>query len=158
MIADTPMCGCRVGYAVPRAGVPAAVSFQRWLAATLAAVKASANAGCSVRLVGSREGRALNRQWRQRDYATNVLSFPAASANASAAPWLGDIVLCAPVIQSEARVQRKRTRDHYAHLTVHGVLHLLGHDHARAAEARAMERLERRVLADLGIDDPYRPH
>lgn len=149
--------GCCVGYAVPRAGVPATVSFQRWLSAALAAVQAPSDAGCSVRLVGSREGRALNRQWRQRDYATNVLSFPAAASSdsPSESPWLGDIVLCAPVVQSEARAQRKRTRDHYAHLTVHGVLHLLGHDHERPSEARVMERIERRILADLGIEDPY---
>ncbi len=147
---------CAVSYGVPRAGVPAAVSFEKWVAAALTHVRSREFGECAIRIVGTVEGRALNRVWRQRDYATNVLSFPSASPAPVASAWLGDIALCATVIAREARVQRKRTRDHYAHLTVHGVLHLLGFDHEDPADARAMERLEREVLRGLGIPDPYR--
>jgi len=146
---------CAVSYGVPRAGVPAVVSFEKWIAAALAHAE-SKRRGCAIRVVGAVEGRALNRSWRERDYATNVLSFPSASPTVAEHAWLGDIILCAPVIAREARTQRKRTRDHYAHLTVHGVLHLLGFDHEDPGEGRAMERLERRVLAAFGIADPYR--
>ncbi len=151
---------CAVSYGVPRAGVPAVVSFEKWIATAAARASNSGPCGCSIRVVGAVEGRTLNRTWRERDYATNVLSFPASAtpvppqAEASAS-WLGDIVLCAPVIAREARTQRKRTRDHYAHMTVHGLLHLLGFDHERATDARAMERLERRILGELGVPDPY---
>jgi probable rRNA maturation factor len=85
-----------------------------------------------------------------------VLSFPVEWPPGVSAPLLGDIALCAPVVLREAREQGKRARDHFAHLTVHGVLHLLGHDHADEAEAARMEALETRILARLGIADPYR--
>ncbi len=146
---------CAVSYGVPRAGVPAVVSFEKWFDAAVVQAAAGDRRECSIRVVGAVEGRALNRSWRERDYATNVLSFPSAAPTEASRDWLGDIVLCAPVIAREARTQRKRTRDHYAHMTVHGVLHLLGFDHERATDARAMERLERRILAELGILDPY---
>lgn len=147
---------CAVSYGVPRAGVPAVVSFEKWVMAALTHAASTERRECAIRVVGSVEGRALNRSWRERDYATNVLSFPSASPTVAPNSWLGDIALCATVIAREARAQRKRTRDHYAHLTVHGVLHLLGFDHEVPADARAMERLERHVLAGLGIPDPYR--
>lgn len=146
-----------VGYAVPRAGVPAAVSFRKWVAAALAGRIREAN--LAIRIVGTREGRALNRHYRGRDYATNVLSFPAELPEGLPKnvrlPLLGDLVLCAPVIAREAKEQGKPLNAHYAHLTVHGCLHLLGWDHQDAREAEAMERLEREILATLGLPDPY---
>ncbi len=141
-----------LGYAVSRRGVPAPASFRRWVAAATAATGRS-GARLSLRLVGLHEGRRLNRDYRGRDYATNVLSFPAEAPVES--DWLGDIVLCAPVVAREARAQRKPRSEHYAHLTVHGVLHLLGYDHQRARAARTMERLEVQILESIGIQDPY---
>ena len=148
-----------VGYALPRAGLPAAVSFRKWVAAALEGRIREAD--LAVRLVDAREGRALNRHYRGRDYATNVLSFPADLGEGVKLPkgvrmpLLGDLVLCAPVVAREAREQGKRLNHHYAHLTVHGVLHLLGWDHEDAREADCMEALEREILAAMGIADPY---
>ena len=97
----------------------------------------------------------LNARFRDRDQPTNVLSFPAAE---SAAPHLGDLVLAHGVCAAEAAAQGKTLADHLTHLTVHGVLHLLGRDHVDEAEAEAMEGEERTLLASLGVADPYRPH
>lgn len=97
----------------------------------------------------------LNARFRDRDQPTNVLSFPAAE---SAAPHLGDLVLAFGVCAAEAEAQGKTLTDHLTHLTVHGVLHLLGRDHVEEAEAEAMEAEERTLLASLGVADPYRPH
>lgn len=142
-----------VSYALPRAGLPSAASFRTWVTAVLQdRVK---RADLALRLVDEREGCALNRHYRGKDYATNVLSFPAELPEGVQLPILGDIVLCAPVVAREAAEQGKILRHHYAHLTVHGVLHLLGFDHEDPLEAEAMEQLERDILAGLGIDDPY---
>ena len=149
-----------VGYALPRAGLPSAVSFRKWVAAALAGRIREAD--LAIRIVDAKEGRALNRHYRGKDYATNVLSFPADAAEGVKLPkgvkmpLLGDLVICAPVVAREAKEQGKALNDHYAHLTVHGVLHLLGWDHEDDREAECMERLEREILASLGIDDPYR--
>lgn len=148
-----------VGYAVPRAGLPSAVSFRKWIAAALAGRIREAD--LAIRIVGTREGRALNRHYRGKDYATNVLSFPADIAEGVklpkgvTMPLLGDLVLCAPLIAREAREQKKPLITHYAHLTVHGTLHLLGWDHEDDTNAECMEQLERDVLAGLGVGDPY---
>lgn len=146
-----------VSYAVPRKGVPAAASFRRWVAAALDTRIREAD--LALRIVGEDEGRALNRHYRGKDYATNVLSFPAERPPGlpknARFPLLGDLVICAPVVAREATEQRKPLPAHYAHLTVHGALHLLGWDHDNDADAHAMEQLEREILAGLGIDDPY---
>ena len=142
-----------IEYAVPRAGLPAAVSFRKWVGAALAGRIREAD--LAIRIVGTKEGRALNRHYRGKDYATNVLSFPAELPEGVKLPLLGDIVLCAPVVAREAREQKKPLLAHYAHLTVHGTLHLLGWDHEDAREAEAMEQLEREILAEMGIEDPY---
>ncbi|MGH8031729.1 MAG: rRNA maturation RNase YbeY [Luteimonas sp.] len=148
-----------VGYALPRIGLPAAVSFRRWVAAALDGRIREAD--LAVRIVDTKEGRALNRHYRGRDYATNVLSFPADIADGIKLPkgvrmpLLGDLVICAPVVAREAREQNKPLTAHYAHLTVHGTLHLLGWDHTDDRDAEAMEVLEREILAGLGIEDPY---
>ena len=150
-----------VGYAVPRTGVPAAVSFRKWVAAALDGRIREAD--LAIRIVGSKEGRALNHHYRGKDYATNVLSFPAEIAEGVKMPkgvkmpLLGDLVICAPVVAREAKEQKKPLAAHYAHLTVHGALHLLGWDHEDEREAEAMEQLEREILAELGIADPYQP-
>jgi probable rRNA maturation factor len=149
-----------VGYALPRAGLPSAVSFRKWVAAALEGRIREAD--LAIRIVDAREGRALNRHYRGKDYATNVLSFPADAAEGVKLPkgvkmpLLGDLVICAPVVAREAREQGKALNDHYAHLTVHGALHLLGWDHEDEREAECMEQLEREILAGLGIADPYR--
>ena len=153
-----PAIELHLDYALPRRGVPAAASFRRWIETALRVARFRKQAELSIRVVGAREGRALNRRYRDRDYATNVLSFPADLPKGIESPLLGDIVICAPVVLREAREQGKRVRDHYAHLTVHGVLHLLGFDHQNENDARNMEALETRVLASIGIGDPYQGH
>ncbi len=142
-----------VSYGLPRAGLPAAVSFRRWAAA--AAQGRIKRADLAIRLVDAKEGRALNRHYRGKDYATNVLSFPVELPEGVTLPLLGDLVICAPVVAKEALEQGKPLAAHYAHLTVHGVLHLLGLDHEDDREAEAMEQLERDILAGLGLPDPY---
>ncbi len=144
-----------VGYAVPRTGIPAATSFRRWVDAALRGAKRRKATELSIRIVDTAEGRALNRDYRGKDYATNVLSFEAELPPGVKLPLIGDLAICAPVVAREAAEQGKRERDHWAHLTVHGVLHLLGYDHIEDADAEVMEALETRVLADLGIADPY---
>jgi probable rRNA maturation factor len=151
----TPRLEAGVSYAAPRGGVPASTSFRRWAEAALLGARHRKPAALSIRIVGAREGRALNLQYRGKDYATNVLSFPVELPRGVASPLLGDLVICAPVVAREAREQHKAPRDHYAHLTVHGVLHLLGFDHQNERDATRMETLETRILATLGIADPY---
>ncbi|HEY9275452.1 rRNA maturation RNase YbeY, partial [Achromobacter sp.] len=107
----------------------------------------------SLRLVGAAEGRRLNRDFRGRDYATNVLTFEYGVDPLGVAR--GDIVMCVPVLVREAREQRKALLDHAAHLTIHGVLHALGYDHIKARDAKRMEALETATLADMRIADPY---
>jgi probable rRNA maturation factor len=106
-------------------------------------------------VVDEAEGRELNRQYRHKDYATNVLSFPADLPPELGLPLLGDVILCAPVVAREAQAQGKSLDAHYAHLTVHGVLHLLGYDHETISDARTMEGLEVQILDSMGIPDPY---
>ena len=127
-------------------GLPARNTLVRWILATL-----ERDGELTVRFVGAAEARRLNREFRGKDYATNVLTFDYQHAPVV----LADIVLCVPVVRREAREQRKVFRDHLAHLVVHGVLHAQGHDHDRAAHAKKMEAREVRVLAELGIADPY---
>ncbi|KOR40195.1 heat-shock protein [Xanthomonas oryzae] len=146
-----------VSYALPRAGLPSAVSFRKWVAAALKGRIREAD--LAVRVVDEKEGCSLNHHYCGKDYATNVLSFPAelpeGLPKGIKMPLLGDLVICAPVVAREAAEQGKSLAAHYAHLTVHGTLHLLGWDHDDDKEADAMEQLEREILADLGIDDPY---
>lgn len=140
-------------------GLPDEHSIRRWVGAALASVGPADNTVLTVRIVDEEESRALNQRFRGRDAATNVLSFPAAPpqplAGGDAPPALGDIVICAPLVFREAEAQGKQSADHFAHLLVHGVLHLKGFDHEQDAEAEAMEALEIRILADGGIGNPY---
>jgi probable rRNA maturation factor len=142
-----------VSYGLPRAGLPAPVSFKKWAAA---AVEGRILKGdLAIRVVDTKEARSLNRHYRGKDYATNVLSFPADLPPEMQVPLLGDLVICAPVVAKEALEQGKTLAAHYAHLTIHGTLHLLGLDHENEKEADAMELIERELLADLGYADPY---
>jgi probable rRNA maturation factor len=119
----------------------------RWIRAALAAP-----AEITVRIVGVDEGRALNRDYRGKDYATNVLTFDYSREPVVSA----DLILCAPVVAEEARQQKRSLQAHYAHLLVHGSLHAQGHDHESDAQAQAMESLESEIVTGLGFDDPYR--
>lgn len=156
---DAAAAQVAVGYALARRGLPAARSFRHWIDTALQLVQVRA-VELAIQLVDEEQGRALNHQYRGRDYATNVLSFPAAPLppGLPALPWrhLGDLVICAPVVAREAVEQGKQLNAHYAHMSVHGLLHLLGHDHEEEEQAQQMEALERSVLARLGWPDPYR--
>lgn len=138
-----------------RRGIPQRATFEYWVIATLAALRRRRSTELSIRIVDANEGRALNLHYRERNYATNVLSFPADLPPALKLPMIGDLIICAPVIAGEAQAQEKHLREHYAHMTVHGVMHLLGHDHQTDADADRMEALETRILATMGIADPY---
>ena len=128
-------------------GLPHRTTLRRWALAALAR-----DARVTIRFTGRAEGRALNARYRRRDYPTNVLTFVYDDVE----PLAGDLVLCVPVVRDEARKQGKTFRAHCAHLVIHGMLHLQGFDHERAAEARRMEARETRLLTRLGYADPYR--
>lgn len=133
---------------------PAEADFRRWC--ELALRQRSDDSELTIRLVDEDEGRELNRTWRHKDYATNVLSFPADVPDEFLdIPLLGDLVICVPVVEREAAEQGKTPEAHWAHLVIHGCLHLLGYDHIEDAEAEEMESLERDLLAELGYPDPY---
>jgi probable rRNA maturation factor len=141
-----------VQIATRRAGVPHARSFTRWANAAFAggaARRKSDAAELAIRIVGAAESRRLNRTWRGKDKPTNVLSF------AGEAPLLGDLAICAPVVAREAREQSKTPAAHWAHMVVHGVLHLLGYDHENDRDAERMEAREVKILAQLGMPNPY---
>ena len=135
-----------VQYATASKAVPAAARFRKWVQAAL-----RSDAEITVRLVGTKEGRELNRAYRGKDYATNVLTFVLRDSP----PYEGDLALCAPVVAREAREQGKELTAHYAHLTVHGVLHIQGYAHDSEPDANRMERLETRIMKQLGYPDPY---
>lgn len=146
-----------VTYGIARKGLPSSVSFRRWVEAALTQRVKHADIG--IRIVDTVEGQHFNHHYRGKDYATNVLSFeterPEGLPKNVVIPLMGDLIICAPVVLREAAEQRKDPLHHFAHLTVHGALHLLGWDHEDDKEAHAMEQLEREILATLGIADPY---
>ena len=136
------------------AELPAEADFRRWC--ELALQQRSADSELTIRIVDESEARELNHTWRHKDYATNVLSFPADIPDGLLdIPLLGDLVICAPVVAREAADQGKAAAAHWAHLVIHGCLHLLGYDHIEDAEAEEMEALERDLLAELCHPDPY---
>lgn len=143
-----------VQYAVGgRDGLPGRSQIRRWAQAALLQ-----DAEVTLRFVDEDEGRSLNRDYRGKDYATNVLTFAydtPSHLTSHASPLCGDIVLCAPVIAREAREQHKPPHAHYAHMVVHGLLHLQGYDHEDEREAIAMEAVESFILRGLGFPDPY---
>lgn len=141
-----------------RRGVPVLRSFTRWIDAIPQLREKNDWVEINILIVDSAAGQRFNRDFRGRDYATNVLSFQCEPGPGEHTGVLGDIVICAPVVAREALDQGKPLRDHFAHMTIHGVLHLLGYDHEIERDAEHMETLERRILATLGIADPYSQH
>ncbi|MCC6074832.1 rRNA maturation RNase YbeY [Pseudomonas sp. GCM10022188] len=140
--------------ATAASALPGEAQLRRWC--ELALRQRTAPSELTIRIVDEAEGRELNRTWRGKDYATNVLSFPAEIPEGLLdIPLLGDLVICAQVVAREAAEQDKSAEAHWAHLTIHGCLHLLGYDHIEDAEAEEMEALERQLLAELGYPDPY---
>lgn len=144
---NKPALSLAVQYASEADAIPTRQQFRRWVAVALLSP-----AQITLRIVDADEGRMLNRDYRNKDYATNVLTFAYGEEDGVLA---GDIVLCAPVVEKEAREQGKELRAHYAHLTVHGVLHMQGYDHETEHEAREMEALEVEILHKLRFNDPY---
>lgn len=142
-----------VQYATDRKGVPSVAEFRRCAAEAL---RGRVSRGeVVVRVVGETESAELNRDYRGKAGPTNVLSFPFEPPPGVPSSLLGDLVVCAAVVRREAKQQGKPVRDHWAHMVVHGCLHLLGYDHQGDAEAQRMEQLEVEILARLGIADPY---
>jgi probable rRNA maturation factor len=144
--AERPRLALAVQTGVDDDELPGRSTLRRWAASAL-----ERDAAVTLRFVDGREGRALNRRFRARDYATNVLTF----VYDEGASLSGDIVLCASVVRKEARAQRKPLAAHYAHLVIHGMLHLQGYDHERDDDAARMERRETALLRELGYGDPY---
>jgi probable rRNA maturation factor len=148
-----------VQFACEHAGLPDEASIRSW---ALAAHRAAGGATgeITVRTVDEDTMREMNRQYRGKDNSTNVLSFPfempAGLPADAVAPVLGDIAICAEVVAREAAEQKKDVQAHWAHMVVHGVLHLLGHDHQNDSDAEVMEALERDILTETGFADPYR--
>ena len=155
-----------VQIATSRKGVPHANSLSKWARSAYAAARGrlrnEVSAELTIRIIGVAESRRLNRTWRAKDKPTNVLSFPGDSLSPAtayglqpAALHLGDLAICAPVVAREAREQGKTTVAHWAHMVIHGVLHLMGYDHENDRDAQTMESLEARILAEFGYGDPY---
>ena len=139
--------------------IPGEAQVLDWLQQAMAVIENDSDTALTVRVVDTDEGRELNLTWRGKDYPTNVLSFPFEMPEGlppeALDPYLGDLVLCAPVVSQEAQEQNKQLDAHWAHLLVHGLLHLLGYDHQSDAEAEVMEALETRVVTRLGYAPPY---
>jgi probable rRNA maturation factor len=142
-----PNLNLSVQFVSNQEGLPTRTQFKKWVKATL-----RVDTEVTIRVVDEEEGRMLNSTYRGKDYATNVLTFPLTEM-----PHLiGDIIICAPVVEAEAHAQNKSIEAHYAHLTVHGVLHLHGYDHITEPQAELMESLEVTILRKLGYANPYR--
>jgi probable rRNA maturation factor len=165
--APAPDFSIAVQFVAVRPWVPTQAALRRWAVAAHAsaieamparkrAAAATARHAC-IRIVGPAESRRLNREYRGNDKPTNVLSFPASGDERKLDGALGDLVICAPVVAAEARAQHKAPSAHWAHMVVHGMLHLHGFDHESSREARAMERLEVEILRAFGYQDPCRP-
>ena len=141
-----PTLSMDVQYVSELAGLPTATQFKRWARNTI-----RVDSEITLRIVDEAEGRELNKAYRQKDYATNVLTFPLAEE-----PFImADIVICAPVVVKEAKARGKTLEAHFAHLTAHGVLHAHGYDHEIAEQAELMESVETQILTKLGYPDPY---
>jgi len=143
-----------VQYAMTGGGIPTAGTIRAYVRHALQEA-AAVDAELTVRIVDEAEITALNSEYRGKSGATNVLSFPYESMPGVDSALIGDVVICAPVVAAEAIAQDKSLEAHWAHIVIHGVLHLLGHDHRAETEALAMEDLERRLLNGLGYADPY---
>lgn len=146
-----------VQYAVPDAGLPSEQDFIDWanMAVPPEDKEDKQDAAMTVRIVDEQESAQLNETYRHKDGATNVLSFPAEVPDEVELNLLGDLVICAPVVAREAKEQGKSAEAHWAHMVIHGTLHLLGYDHQTDKEAQKMEEIERNILIKIGFNDPY---
>lgn len=148
-----------VQYACDFPHLPTEADFEQWVTTALSVEQNyhSQEVELTLRIVGEEEGQQLNQMWRQGKAATNVLSFPFDYPPGFEPDvlLLGDIIICAPVVKREAETQNKLMQAHWAHLVVHGLLHLLGYDHVTEVQAQAMEQLEVNILEQLGYADPY---
>ncbi len=142
-----------VQLATQHADTPRPETLERWALSTLSIGRDEPGELC-VRVVDDKESQTLNASYRGIDKPTNVLSFPA-DVDLPDANVLGDVVICAPIVEFEAAEQNKNVADHYAHMVVHGILHLMGYDHESEGQAEQMEQLEVTILGELGIADPY---
>ena len=133
------------------ADIPGDIQLQSWANS----IQINEETSACLRIVDEPEAKALNYKYRQIDKATNVLSFPAEVPSQINVKFLGDVVICAPVVADEARIQAKQINDHWAHLLIHGLLHLQGYDHIEECDAKKMETLEVEILKSLRIGNPY---
>jgi probable rRNA maturation factor len=143
-----------VQYGVTRAGLPTDSTLRRWAHAALKGLRRR-RVALGLRIVGIAESATLNGQFRRKSYPTNVLSFPFEAPPGTRSDILGDLVICAPVVRREAHTQRKPVSAHWAHMVVHGILHLRGYDHRKRQDAAVMEKMEIRLLKELGYANPY---
>ena len=134
---------------------PTLSQLSKWVDATLASTEAIPASELTIRIVDKEESRSLNHQYRGIDKSTNVLSFPFDAPPGIELNLLGDLVICAPVVEKEAKEQGKSQISHWAHLVIHGTLHLLGYDHIEDDEAEEMESLETELMQGMGFEDPY---
>lgn len=135
--------------------IPTKKQFKTWIAQVLPASKK--NFEIVIRVVDTKEITQINKKYRKKNKPTNIISFPFEQLPGIKTSILGDLIICAPLVKEEAKLQNKIIKDHWAHLVIHGVLHLLGHDHENDTEADQMERLEIKLLKKLGIANPYEP-
>ncbi len=157
-MADTPVLCADLQLAddlCSTSGVPTQASIEAWAGAALSLAGYDKAAEISIRIVDLEESQQLNRDYRDKNKPTNVLSFPSELPEELNIPLLGDLVICAPVVATEATQQQKTLDSHWAHMVVHGTLHLLGYDHIDDADAAIMENLETRILTGLGFPEPY---
>lgn len=136
-------------------GLPSFEQLELWVNAALAERCDLDEPELTIRITDEAESQELNREYRGKDYPTNVLSFPFEAPPEIPIPLLGDLVICAPVVFREAEEQAKTAESHWAHMVIHGCLHLLGYDHINDDEAEEMEGIERQIMASLGYKDPY---
>lgn len=134
--------------------LPTKKQFQGWINATLP--KSKQNSEITIRIVDNKEITTLNRKYRKKNKVTNIISFPFEAPKGIKADILGDLVICATQLRKEAIENKKTFISHWAHLAIHGTLHLLGHDHQNDKDAIKMEKLETKILKKLGFDDPYK--
>lgn len=134
--------------------LPTASQFQRWAELALARAECK-ECEITIRLVDEKEMSELNESYRKKKGPTNILSFPFEPPAGMELPLIGDLIICAPLVRKEAQEQKKSLEAHWAHLTIHGCLHLLGYDHQKPKEAKTMENLETQLLQKLGLPDPY---
>jgi len=149
-----PAIALEVQWASDQSSLPETTDFDRWVRAALEGVDHPVE--LVIRVVDEAEGQELNQRYRSKDKPTNVLSFPFEAPAGVECDHLGDLVICAPVVIREAQEQGKPLNDHWAHLVIHGVLHLRGYDHQTEDEAQQMESREKTILHGLGVEDPYR--